>query len=802
MMPSSQMLRIWAALPFSLALAALGLLIYAAAFQIRLPYDGLIWSPVTGEIMEVDPAGPAIEGLTTEDRVISLNGVPLTHAARLYADFSAGERADFLVHSPQGERVVSIQLATASPLRLAQRLAPLIVALAFLAIGSAVLVLGGANPQAGLFFLFSLVASGVLASGSLSASGPPWTSALFNILLRFAGPVSVHLHLHFPEDRDTSGWWWPLRLLYGAAAVLSLPFVIAGPTAVRTSALSTTVFAAGRLFLGLNLLLAVLLLARSYRQADSLQARQKIRLVALGGSLAFLLLLALIIGPDVLILRPFVPYDLGLFFLIVLPLAYGYAIVRHRLIQLETFVSRGAAYTLVFVALVGIYLVLAGLMNHVLPGEWLELPLVSMLLVLVLAGSAVPLNRRIRSLVDWAFYGGWYDYRSAVERITAGLAGLRDTEALAARLTERTRSILRLENAHLFVLSRGGALVPQAAWADGAYGETEQPDPRPSISLHGPIASRLGERPLPCSGEQLREELEDTPLTKSERSALEYLSQYLLVPINGSVHLLGLLALGEHRGGERFSAEDLGILGIVSRHTAAAIENIQLLQEVRQHAAEVEKLHRQLLSAREDERKFLARELHDQAIQALVGLNYRLAQMQEGSAADIQGEIRHIVEDLRGMIRNLRPPALDNFGLVTAVRSHVRELGSLGGHRPRIDLRVEGDSERWLPEDIQLTLYRVLQEALVNVEKHAAAARIQVELTVGPDKVSLEIRDDGRGFQPPQHLGSLLEQDHFGLVGLRERLELVHGTLSIASAPGQGTRLLATVPLPELEPDG
>jgi len=797
------MLRLRTAAPFTLALAALGLLIYAAVLQLQLPYDGLSWTPITGEVLEVDPDGQASGLVAIGDRILTVQGVPAAQAAHLYAGFEAGDRVDLQVRGPAGDRQVILEMEAPSPLRIAQRLAPLIVALAFLAIGSVVLGLGGANPQAKLFFLFALAGSSVLTSGSLSTSGPPWTSALFNILLGLAGPVSVHLHLHFPEERRAARWRWPLALLYGVAVVLNLPFVIAGPTAIQASALNATFFAAGRLFLGLNLLLAVLLLVRSYRRAGSVQVRQKIRLVALGGSLAFLLVLALIVGPDVLILRAFVPYDVGLFFLIILPLAYGYAILRHRLIRLEDFVSRGAAYTLVFVALVGIYLVLASLFSRLLPSRWLQHPAVNMLQVLILAGSAVPIYRRIQSLVDWVFYGGWYDYRSAVERITAGLAGLKDAEALAERITERLRSVLRLDGAYLFVLSQGDALSLQPAWAGGAGDGSARPmpDPLPAFPAQGFLAEYLRQQPDPVSIEEARTNLAEAPLTKAERMALEFLHQSLLVPVTDSKQMLGLLALGQRQGGERFSAEDHGILRIVARHAAAAIENIQLLRELRMHAAEVEKLHRQLLHAREDERKLLARELHDEAIQALVGLNYRLAQMEDSAAGEMQAEVRQIVEDLRGMIRTLRPPALDNFGLVTAIRSHVRELGEAGDDTARIDLRVEGDAERWLPEDIQLCLYRVMQEALINVEKHAFARHVQVALNIQPKEVTLEIRDDGRGFRLPQHLGSLLEQDHFGLVGLRERLESVHGSLQIFSSPGEGTRLAASVPLPAEEQD-
>jgi signal transduction histidine kinase len=786
-MASLPLVRIRTASPFALALAALALLGYAAAFQIRLPYDGLDWTPITGEVLAVDPAGPAAGRVRVGDRVVSVQGVPGAQATHLYAELDAGDPVRFQLQQIDGLREITLVMARASAQRLALRLAPLAVALAFLVIGALVIGFGGDRPQARLFFLYAWLGCSVLASGSLSTKGPLWTSALFNILLPFAGPVSVHLHLYFPEERRPGGRRAPLLLLYGLAMLLSLPFLIVGPTAIQASAWNATVYAGSRLFLAVTQLLVVGLLVRSYRGAASVQARQKIRLVALGGSLAILLVLALLVGPDAILLRAFVPYEVGLFFLIILPLAYGYAILRHRLIQLEGLVSRGAAYTLVFVALVGIYLLLTGLLSRLLPPRWMQLPATNLLQVLVLSASALPIYRRIQSLVDWTFYGGWYNYRSAVERITAGLAGLKDAEALAARLGERLRSILRLESVFLFVLTHAETL---AFHPGGGRGSDSCP---PALPAQGSVAEALRRRAGPLSAQELRQELIDQPLSRDERGVLEFLGGTLLVPITDSQQLLGLLALGPRLGGERFSDEDHGILGIVARHTAAGIENIQLLRELKLHAAEVEKLHRQLLHAREDERKFLARELHDEAIQALVGLNYRLAQLEDGAAGEIQAEVRRIVEDLRSLIRALRPPALDNFGLVTAVRSHVRELGGGG---TRIDLTVEGDAERWLPEEVQLCLYRVLQEALVNVEKHAAAAHVRVLLEIRPREVTLEIQDDGRGFRIPQHLGSLLEQDHFGLVGLRERLELVRGTLQIKSSPGQGTRLSARVPLP------
>jgi len=134
------------------------------------------------------------------------------------------------------------------------------------------------------------------------------------------------------------------------------------------------------------------------------------------------------------------------------------------------------------------------------------------------------------------------------------------------------------------------------------------------------------------------------------------------------------------------------------------------------------------------------------------------------------------------------------------VRSQAEVFGLHTGIAVRVT--VAGDAEARLPEAVEVCLFRVLQEALRNVEQHARASEMEVVLempadfeSAAPRKVSLTVRDDGRGFVMPRRLGLLLDQDHFGLVGLRERLALVGGTLEVSSGPGRGTELVAEVPL-------
>lgn len=213
-----------------------------------------------------------------------------------------------------------------------------------------------------------------------------------------------------------------------------------------------------------------------------------------------------------------------------------------------------------------------------------------------------------------------------------------------------------------------------------------------------------------------------------------------------------------------------------------------------------EQLHQQILYAREEERKQVARDLHDQIIQALVGLNYNLSEIKKHRDADIdaqitniQSDLRSVIDDVRRICANLRPPVLDSLGLIAAMRSSIREFECQS--QCRITLHVRGDGERRLAEPIELCIYRVFQEAVSNARKHADAHHIVVELDIGAKTVTLSVRDDGKGFCVPTDLDRFLLDKHYGLIGVRERLDMINGRMEIVSAPGKETVLRAIVNL-------
>lgn len=206
--------------------------------------------------------------------------------------------------------------------------------------------------------------------------------------------------------------------------------------------------------------------------------------------------------------------------------------------------------------------------------------------------------------------------------------------------------------------------------------------------------------------------------------------------------------------------------------------------------------YHRLIEGREEERKRLARELHDQVIQSLLGLklylrNFPAYPSDRAVGEQMNVEINGIIDGIRQICTNLRPPALDHFGLASALRSHARQFQTQTGLT--VDLQIDGDEQRY-SEEVEVALFRVAQEALANVWTHAAATQVALHLTTGSDGLHLTIRDDGKGFNITPLIGMSDEQNHFGLITMRERVALIGGTLNIHSQPGHGTLVEAYVP--------
>lgn len=205
-------------------------------------------------------------------------------------------------------------------------------------------------------------------------------------------------------------------------------------------------------------------------------------------------------------------------------------------------------------------------------------------------------------------------------------------------------------------------------------------------------------------------------------------------------------------------------------------------------------LRRNAMNAREDERRRIARELHDETAQLLTALRLSLERLSLISPAASRAEIQKTIdlcqqaEDaVDKLIHDLRPALIDELGLVEAIKSQAEvRLGDAG---IALNFEVKG-IERRLPDDSEVALYRVVQEGVNNIVKHAGAGNVEIQLTFTRDELVASIEDDGCGFD----VGST-KTCGLGLSGMKERIGLIGGSLSIASAPGIGTRLKVTAPL-------
>jgi PAS domain S-box-containing protein len=261
---------------------------------------------------------------------------------------------------------------------------------------------------------------------------------------------------------------------------------------------------------------------------------------------------------------------------------------------------------------------------------------------------------------------------------------------------------------------------------------------------------------------------------------------------------LGIVQLSDKYEGE-FSKDDEAILVQLAQIGSGALENARLYEQAEFRHDQLRRLSQQGISAQEEERRSISRELHDEMGQLMTALRVSLVLIQDD--LPLEPSILHrrlleagtlvdeAMEQIRTLAQGLRPPSLDAIGLNPTLEGLCHEFA----RRSHIVIDYSGSELPPLHDAANITLYRTVQEALTNIVKHAQASRVGVSLTLGSGQISLLVEDDGLGFDP-QATAGIKRSQGFGLMGMKERLELLDGRLQIESSPGQGTRLIAQIP--------
>jgi signal transduction histidine kinase len=724
-----------------LALAIPALVIYTLYDQSRVTMMGLYRDPTQepSVVTDVMPSGPAAAaGLQAGDLLLSVNGAPF----EIGWDHQLGKTYTLEIERNGQPLTVVMRAATMLWVSRWLVLSATLVALAFWGTGTLVLWRrwsAGPPLDARLLFLsFQAIALPLLPGLAYQRFQlpPPWMIALEYAGLFLAAPLYFHYHITFPvrlgsraQRRWLLGAIWGLGLL---AAGISLP----RPDPWNSPG-AYYVVVVGAMALGA--------IGFVYLRRASPEGRRQLRVVIAGTFLGATPPLLGFVLPTLLEgCTPDIPRWVVSLFLALIPASYLYATAHHNLFGIDRLLNRTLIYAILSLGLFALYVWPLALLCRYLPGAWLAQAGLVTAVTLVVGLTFDGARKQVQKGVDTLFYGGWYDYPGVVETVSDALARGLEWEQLAQVLGCQVPDLMHLEGAQLQIGERDAA--PAGAPSPGLV---------PSLSF---------------------------PLTFEDE-------------------VRGLWIVGPRRDGEDFSASDRRILQTVARQAEVALNKVLLIERLRRRVNEIRAVQQQLLRSREEERARLARDLHDEPIQALVGLNLELGLLMatwDEAAADpsspvealgtMRAEVQDLLSALREVCAELRPPMLDTLGLGAALRALVEEWPA--GQDVAVDLEIPPDPAiRQLPEDVAVNLYRVVQEALANVARHAMARRVSVRLARASPGLTLTIRDDGHGFDVPDDLHDLATQGHFGLAGMAERATLIGGRWMVESAPGEGTTL-------------
>jgi len=266
--------------------------------------------------------------------------------------------------------------------------------------------------------------------------------------------------------------------------------------------------------------------------------------------------------------------------------------------------------------------------------------------------------------------------------------------------------------------------------------------------------------------------------------------------------LLGALVIGFDKPYEWLPTERALMRAIADR-SALALDRARINDALREREARIAELSAHLLKVQEEERKRISRELHDETGQALMVIRLYLGMLEtaitgrtaRGKVKETLEVVDRTIEGIRRIIARLSPLVLQELGLIAAIRKEAKDLARNTGVKARV---VMPDSVGRMLPDIEAAIYRVVQEALHNVAKHAKAANVNILVTRESGVVRVLVEDDGIGFSTRS---SSSRGHSFGLAGIKERIAALGGTVRVHSSKGRGTRLEVTVPAGEVAPD-
>jgi signal transduction histidine kinase len=564
-----------------------------------------------------------------------------------------------------------------------------------------------------------------------------WVQSWYWLLL--LAMVSIGLPLLFPDGRlPSSRWRIPalvpvagvaaaivLGMLTGTLTGQDIDYRIANPIGISGFAPveEQPVFPVLGATLGFGVLLGIAAVVVRFRRSRGAE-RQQMKW--------FLYAVApLLLTPLQGVLPPVVGSLVFAWMLIAFPVAIAIAVLRYRLDGIDVVINRTLVYAALTAVVVGVYVFVVGYLGAAFASNGhLTISLIATGVVAVLFA---PLRERLQRGVDRLLYGQRAEPYAALSRLGARLETTLAPDAVLDTIVQTVREALRLPYA--------------------AISLSDDPD--------GGVAAAAG-APVPAT---------------------------VTLPLLYRSEPVGELVLGLRPGESAFSGADLRLLSDLARQSGVAVSAVRL-------TADLQRSRERLVTTREEERRRLRRDLHDGLGAQLAGLTVQTGVLKgliardpeaaEVLAGELRGELRSAIADIRRLVYELRPPALDELGLTGAMQRLAERTGA-DAEGPRVTVDVPPDLPP-LSAAAEVAVYRIAQEALTNVVRHASARTCRVRVVADDAAVTLEVVDDGRGL--PGRAGSA----GVGLASMRERAAEMGGECRVEPGADGGTRVLARVP--------
>jgi len=441
------------------------------------------------------------------------------------------------------------------------------------------------------------------------------------------------------------------------------------------------------------------------------------------------------------------PINLALFvvstlFMLLLPISISVAVLRYRLWDINPIINRTLVYGALSASTIAFYIFAVGFFSNYFQQSKANF-ILSFLATGVIAFLFEPLRERLQRAVNRLMYGERDDPATVLTRLSARLDSALAQDSVLPTIVETVAQTLRLPYAAITLNLR-----------------TEEPR----------IAASSGLRQI----------------------------ELIHLPLNYQSEQVGELLLAPRAAGESFSAADMNLLNIIAQQAGVAAHTVRLTEELQQLNVDLQQSRERLVTAQEEERRRLRRDLHDGVGPTLASLSQRLdtaadlvgrdPELSVQLLKELKGQVKSTVAEIRRLVYALRPPVLDEFGLVSAIREHSAPYMGPNGLQVTFDVTEPMPP---LPAAVEVAAYRIVLEAFTNVIHHAQASHCNIKIKLDGNSLFLEVCDDGQGLSTKSHSG-------VGFTSMHERASELGGEYMIENISAGGTRVSARLPIVSL----